>query len=310
MNGHDRFKEMLARRAELAPHDEADLRVHLHGCAECRETADAYARQTALLRSLPEAEPPPALRAGVLAAVAAAGTPAPARWSWRPAFLAAPFVAVAAAAVLALVLLNHPHNAPTAATHLTLPPATKAVPSATPTVRPTATKTHAKRQHASATPTSVATLQVTNPGSSPVGTSVAVLGPSTPVPPTANVPAATPGSPPQSGSPTSGTHHVKPTATAVRAGGPVAPRPTSGAPSVPTIAPIGPSPTLVPTAVPPAPTPVHVAPKAPTPTAVVLAPSPTPSTGIAVATNKSPTPGPGPAAPSVTEAPPTPTPTP
>jgi hypothetical protein len=66
---HETFREMLARRAELWPIEEAELRAHLQGCPECRVLAEAYARQTFLLHSLPEAVPPPALRAGVLDAI-------------------------------------------------------------------------------------------------------------------------------------------------------------------------------------------------------------------------------------------------
>lgn len=66
---HETFREMLARRAELLPHEEAAVRAHLTDCLECRKRAVAYARQTALLRSLPEADPPPALRAGVMDAI-------------------------------------------------------------------------------------------------------------------------------------------------------------------------------------------------------------------------------------------------
>ena len=61
MNRHDQFEELLARRSELSPAEEARLEEHLRDCPECRATAEAYARQTALLRAMPLADPPPAL---------------------------------------------------------------------------------------------------------------------------------------------------------------------------------------------------------------------------------------------------------
>lgn len=66
---HQTFREMLARRPELWPIEESELRAHLQDCPECRGLAEAYARQTFLLHNLPEAIPPPALRAGVLDAI-------------------------------------------------------------------------------------------------------------------------------------------------------------------------------------------------------------------------------------------------
>lgn len=100
MNQHEREREMLARRPELSPAEEARLQEHLDGCAACRHTAEAYARQAALLRSLPLADPPPALRAAVLGAVR---QPRPSRSPWMPwPLLLGP---VAAALVIGAVVL-------------------------------------------------------------------------------------------------------------------------------------------------------------------------------------------------------------
>ena len=57
MSAHDRYLELLARRAELTAPEEIELRRHLHDCSDCSLAADDYARQTVLLRSLPVARP-------------------------------------------------------------------------------------------------------------------------------------------------------------------------------------------------------------------------------------------------------------
>jgi hypothetical protein len=89
---HDRFEEMLARRSELTPGEEARLEAHLRECVQCRETAAAYERQPLLLRALPPVEPPPSLRAGVLAGI---HTAPPRHRPWaRPITLLGPIAAV------------------------------------------------------------------------------------------------------------------------------------------------------------------------------------------------------------------------
>lgn len=83
---------MLARRSELTPGEEARLEAHLGECGQCRETAAAYERQTLLLRALPPVEPPPSLRAGVLAGI---HTAPPGHLPWaRPVTLLGPIAAV------------------------------------------------------------------------------------------------------------------------------------------------------------------------------------------------------------------------
>lgn len=99
MTSHRRFREMLARRAELTPNDERRLRAHLEGCPECRATAAAYEQQLRLLRSLPVLPTPPSLRSSVLNRVHATPPPA-APWYRRRPSLMPP---LAAAAVLALI---------------------------------------------------------------------------------------------------------------------------------------------------------------------------------------------------------------
>lgn len=99
MRGHKRVEHMLARRRELTPAERAELDQHLAVCADCRATADAYAEQNVVLRTMPLATPPPALRARVLAAVHA---PAPSTRSWTR-FI--PALSVASAAVLVAVVI-------------------------------------------------------------------------------------------------------------------------------------------------------------------------------------------------------------
>lgn len=109
MNRHKPYIEMLARRPELAPYEELDLHEHLRSCLECQHIAAAYAAQTRLLRSLPQIDPPPALRAGVLRQIRES-TPARSRWFMPPIFLVAPLAAVLLVAVGVLAFLNRPHS--------------------------------------------------------------------------------------------------------------------------------------------------------------------------------------------------------
>jgi hypothetical protein len=109
MTEHERFREMLARRSELPSQDEALLREHLDDCPDCRETATAYSRQTALLRSLPVADPPPALRAAVLSGIRGRRVLS----FWRgPAVALAPVAAALLAVAGGLTYLNLPHGSP------------------------------------------------------------------------------------------------------------------------------------------------------------------------------------------------------
>ncbi len=115
---HQTFREMLARRPELWPIEESELRAHLQDCPECRVLAEAYARQTFLLHSLPEAIPPPALRAGVLDAIRR--QPAQPLPLWRRPLALVPLAAALLVAGIGLSTL-HPlaggqHSAAGAAT--------------------------------------------------------------------------------------------------------------------------------------------------------------------------------------------------
>lgn len=111
MSAHADMREMLARRAELSSVQEMQLRDHLRSCPECRRAADAYALQTALLRSLPSVDPPADIRTRVLQNIHHS-QPAARRWpSFRPAFLAAPLAAALLILVAALAYVNRPHSA-------------------------------------------------------------------------------------------------------------------------------------------------------------------------------------------------------
>ena len=123
MNRHEHLKELLARRAELSPREEARLQEHLRGCSYCRQTADAYARQAALLRSLPLVEPPPALRARVLNSLQQPNPSVPFRRR-RPLFLLSPVAVVLVFVGATLAYLHFPQPA----THTASAPQATAAP--------------------------------------------------------------------------------------------------------------------------------------------------------------------------------------
>jgi hypothetical protein len=91
------------------------VRVHLRGCAACRQAASDEAALRDELRALPALDPPPSLWAGVQARLAAAEEAAASRPRWRRALArwapAAPRLAtgglVAAAAVTAVWWRTH-----------------------------------------------------------------------------------------------------------------------------------------------------------------------------------------------------------
>jgi hypothetical protein len=137
MSRHEHFTQMLARRAELSPQEELDLQQHLRDCPACRQTADVYARQAALLRALPLAEPPPALRAKVLSSIQQ-----PPRHvkntrllPGRPFLLLAPLAAALLIVAGAFALLNRPHHTNNSAIAPTAPQVrlTAPIPTTTPT---------------------------------------------------------------------------------------------------------------------------------------------------------------------------------
>ncbi len=155
MNRHEHFKQMLARRSELSPQEELDLQQHLRDCPECRETATAYARQAALLRSLPLADPPAALRARVLSGIQQQ-PPARAKGamnqSLRSFLLLVPLAAVLILVVGVLALLNRPHHANNTAA----PPSTPRVTIKASTTAPTPRVSTVRRP--TPTPTTVPTV--------------------------------------------------------------------------------------------------------------------------------------------------------
>jgi hypothetical protein len=107
MSVHQHYVELIARRPELLPHEEAYLRLHLHDCSECRRLAADYARHATLVRSLPSFDPPAVLRQRVFAAIHDR-TPRrrssfPFAWP-RPGLLLAP---VAAALLAFLAILGY-----------------------------------------------------------------------------------------------------------------------------------------------------------------------------------------------------------
>jgi hypothetical protein len=117
MKGHQAILEALARRTELTPLEEMTLREHLRTCPSCAKAADAYARQTVLLRSIPVVDPPTSLRDGVLERIRRDVPPAraPIPFGRRPVLAT---LALAAAAVLAIIgveQLPHAGSSPHAA---------------------------------------------------------------------------------------------------------------------------------------------------------------------------------------------------
>lgn len=131
---HSRIEEMLARRGELAPEEEERLQAHLAGCPRCRDTAAAFEQQTRLLRGLQPVDPPPGLRAGVLAGIRDI-PPQPRRWALRPRLPSLPRSTVLlgpAAAALLLVGASalHDLNPAGSALNTAAPPVPTSAPSA------------------------------------------------------------------------------------------------------------------------------------------------------------------------------------
>lgn len=115
----DERQELVAwRDGALSPARDAEMATHVAGCTACAAEAERLERGLAALASLPEVQPAgPALRARVLAAVAA--TESPPAWARLAAWLRAglrPRVlvpALAAAAALGVLVLR-PEPAPPA----------------------------------------------------------------------------------------------------------------------------------------------------------------------------------------------------
>jgi hypothetical protein len=305
MTAHDRFSEMLARRSELSAKEEAQLREHLGDCPDCRETAADYSRQTALLRSLPVVDPPPALRTSVLSGIPRYSPPA----FWRrPSTVFAPLAAALLLVAGVLGYLNRPHSSssPSAFSRQALPSATPVIPAldngivkptSTPKQRATASG-HAHRR-ATATPVSgpSSSGQVAlgpapgapQPGAAPTsgvsvtnGSSATRFAPST---------GPRPGGRQGSTNQGSGTHESVPPTTV----------PAPGDSNVPaTVRPAAPMPVPQPTSAPTSSTSNPIVPPAPTATPVApappVAPTPTPGSGGPAVATKQTTPTPTPTA--------------
>ncbi|HEX8917488.1 MAG TPA: hypothetical protein VF898_03215 [Chloroflexota bacterium] len=171
MTRHSTYLKMLARRLELSAEQEMQLQKHLHDCAECRESAAIYARQTALLRSLPVETAPPALRAGVFQGIQT-GTPRPALpLRWASPLLAALMIALAAVAYINH--FNRSHLVRSALTHPSLVPrpvveATLAPPGTAPPPQVAIPRKHSSRSKARhPNPTPVPTVGPVPAGNAP-----------------------------------------------------------------------------------------------------------------------------------------------
>jgi hypothetical protein len=305
MTGHERFHEMLARRSELTAQEEAQLREHLAGCPDCRETAADYDRQTALLRSLPVVDTPPALRAAVLSGARRYRPPA----FWRkPSIALTPMAAALLAVAGSLLYLNRPHNT---ASHSAF--GTRAKPTATPVIpvldqgrskrttvpKPGRSAPAHPRRKATATPVSGSPssgeIALGPPSSAPQAGTAPTQAPSVSNSSRASSGPATGANPPSPRKPTNPTpvgHQPSPSTTESPTGGP------GGKKSVPTAQPAAPSPVIPPTS---APTPSMgnpVSPSAPTATPVSPAPpvvaTPTPQNPGMATSSQQPTPTPTP----------------
>lgn len=327
MTPHDRISQFLARRAELSATEEAQVQAHLQECGECETTAASYARQTVLLRELPQVTPPAALRAGVLVGIAQS-RPVPFWARLRPAMLAVPALAALVIVIAGIALLRQPHkqnhlaSAPvsTVAPRVASPTTDQSsLPTATngaikPTVRPLPTAHH---------PSSGGARPTVPPNFSGLsGTQIASLPPTLVPSPYVPIVAPTSGQRPAATSragaascplPCAARHsggHRRPTPVGlapVRTVVPSPVAPTLGSPPTATPAPSPSGPTPGPTS-PPLPTAVSTPPVAavvtphPTVAAPVLASSPTPvpaappTPGIASPTNNLATPTPSPTA--------------
>lgn len=280
---HETFREMLARRAELSPREEVHIRNHLAGCPECRERAAAYARQTALLRALPEVEPPAVLRAGVLDAVRNRPVPAPIP-IWRRPLSMVPLAATLLVAGIGLATVHTSSGGnPSASSNATVIRDTPALRvevnrvKATPQARSTAAEhrpTVRPARHITG-PVPRASRQVpaaSSAGQLPAATSPAPPMP-TPTPAVIHVAAAAPPATNTSGSsygsaPSKAKKHGARYGPVTGGTAPHAPRHTS--PAVPSAPPRRAVPTSLPV---PAPVPTVLTPT-PTPTASISTPVP------------------------------------
>jgi hypothetical protein len=85
------FRELISGRLEgaLDPEQEARLQAHLARCPDCVQALEELGRTLALLKDLPEVEPPPWLEARILARARTPAPPVRSRWTGRPGLAAA-----------------------------------------------------------------------------------------------------------------------------------------------------------------------------------------------------------------------------
>src|SRR5947209_20521368 len=131
--GHARVQRRLAPRRELTPAERAEVYRHLASCPECQATADAYAEQNVILRTMPEEPVPAALRMRVMAATRAPIGPSRPWHRFLPA-LSAASAAVLLAAVVLFAWGHRPQGGGNGAVILT-PTATAGTVPATPIVK-------------------------------------------------------------------------------------------------------------------------------------------------------------------------------
>ncbi|HEX6129432.1 MAG TPA: zf-HC2 domain-containing protein [Candidatus Limnocylindria bacterium] len=135
---------------DLAPAERAQLDAHLAGCAQCRDTLEAFAEERRLIAGLREVTPPRDLGARVRAGIERSG-PGSIAWWRRPATLVGAFASVAtvAAATLAVIVFSNALPGPIGSTDQPSPSSSvsasatpvasmTAAPSVEPTPAPTA----------------------------------------------------------------------------------------------------------------------------------------------------------------------------
>jgi anti-sigma factor RsiW len=103
---HSKAQDLLSAYLEndLGASEHAALEEHLAGCATCAADVEGLRETVALLRGLPDPEPPPFLATRVMARIAAGEARVPAWRRWIE-HLGAPAVAVPLAAAAAALLV-------------------------------------------------------------------------------------------------------------------------------------------------------------------------------------------------------------
>ncbi len=144
MNQHVDELISASLSGDLSDLEQAQLDAHLRDCPQCRETMAAFSDQRRLVSGLRHSAPPADLGARVRTGLER-GSFLERRWWRRPGgilTLGAGLATVAAAAALALVVLNLPSRTPVGATG-TPSPSVEATPSGSPTASPSSKSTPA-----------------------------------------------------------------------------------------------------------------------------------------------------------------------